>query len=391
MSAPMVRRRKAAGFALIEMMIALVVLGVVMASALTVMRSQSRNFRKGGQSMELTQNLRYAMSTVDRVLRTLGAGVAPNQPMLVYAANDVVVFNANFASDISDGNAVYINPDLPAGAIDGLTNSPKITIPGTAIQYPDSNYFWGPATPSRAETILLFFRPDSTTAVGNDYVLLMQVNRQPAELISRNIKAYPGRPFFQYWYDSSTTTGVLFSRQLAAGRIPVRHTAALHGSTTDVGASALADSIRMIRINYVVTNGVTTADSGSRTIATMIGVRNNGLVQIKTCGDVPVFTSALTAIPNLVGQPPAVRLLWTPSPDETTGETDVSQYNIYYRRQAVATWEPWYTVAAGQATYDVTSGNGLVKDSIYFFAVAAQDCTPQESSLSATALPSLIP
>lgn len=385
-------RRASAGFSLIELLIAMVVLGLVMGSALTVFRSQSRYFRMGGTKMELTQNVRYSLSTVDRVLRTTGAGTAANQPMFLYGSDDAVVFNTNFATDLPDGNAVYVNPDLPAGAVDGMTTALQITIPGTAILYPQANYFWGGATPTRAETISFFFRPDSTTATDpNDFILFQRVNALAPELVARNIRAYPGRPFFEYWYDSTNVSGQIFSRRLAAARVPVRHTANLHGDPTDIGASALADSIRMMRISLVVTNGVVGVDSSSRQLSTMIRIPNNGLVQIRTCGDAPILTSALVAIPNVPASPPTVQLQWNPSVDETAGERDVSQYNIYFRVQATPPWEPFTTIAAGQPFYDIVHGAGLVAGITYEYAVAAVDCSPAESPLVISAPTPVLP
>jgi prepilin-type N-terminal cleavage/methylation domain-containing protein len=379
-------RRANAGFTLIELLIAMVVLSIVMGSAVTMFRSQSKNFRVGGSKMELTQNIRYALSTVDRVLRTTGSGTASSQPMFVYGSDSTIVFNANFASDIQDGNAVYINPDLPAGAVDGLTTATPITLPNTAIVYPTANYFWGGATPSRAETISFYFRSDSTTAADpNDYVLLQRVNAMAPELVARNIRRYPGRPFFEYWYDSVNVSGVVFSRQLAAARLPVRHAVALHGDPADIGASAMADSIRMIRFNLVVTNGIVGADSSSRRVSTMIRIPNNGLVQLKTCGDVPILGGALTATPNAVGSPPSVTLQWVRSVDEVTGEQDVSQYNVYYKVNGAPTWDTFTTVAAGQVNYSLTSGAGLTAGVTYQYAVAAQDCSPAESNMLTSA------
>jgi prepilin-type N-terminal cleavage/methylation domain-containing protein len=376
-------RRADAGFSLVELLIAMVVLSLVMGSALTVFRSQSKNFRVGGTKMELTQNIRYAISTIDRVLRTTGAGTGTSQPMFVYGSNDALVFNTNYATDIPDGIAVYVNPDLPVGATDGMTTALQMVLPGTAINYPTANYFWGGATPSRAETIAMYLRPDSTTTADpNDFVLLQRVNAMPPELIARNIRAYPGRPFFEYWFDSVNVSGVVFSRQLAAARIPVRHSVALHGDPADVGASALADSIRMIRINMVVTNGIIGVDSLSRRLSTMVRMPNNGLVHLRTCGDPPIFTSAVVATPNVVGTPPAVTLTWLPSVDETAGERDVSQYNIYYRVVGQPTWEPYLTQAAGQVNYSVTTNVGLVVGTNYQYAIGAQDCSPAESPLS---------
>lgn len=381
----MTKMTRRAGFTLIELMIAMVVLSLVMGAAVSMMRSQSTNFRKGGTRMEVVQNMRYAVSTIDRVLRTTGAGVGQNQPMLVYGSNDVVLFNTNFATIIPDGTALYVNPDLPAGAVTSMLNSSQLTIPGTAIQYPDSNYFWGAGTPSNAETIMFFFRPDSTTTADpNDFLLLQQINSLAPEQVARNIYPYPGRPFFEFGYDSSTTAGTFVFTQLPTARIPFRHTEAWHGSPGDTAASALADSIRAVRVNFTVTNA-DQQDSTSKMVSTIVGIPNNGLVQIRTCGDQPIFTSAVTATANASGSPPTVRLQWNPSVDEASGETDVSQYNVYFRVNSTTQWFPFLSVAAGQVAYDVTAGQGLVVGQTYEYGVAAQDCSPTESSLSISA------
>lgn len=368
------RFRSEAGFSLIEMMIGLIVLSVVMGAAVSVMRSQSRNFTRGGNRMELTQNLRFAVSSAERLIRTLGGGIGSGQPMLVYAGNDVFTFNGNYASRLPDGIAVYINPDIPAGADLSLTTATPITIPNTspAITYPTANYFWGGATPSRAETISIYFRPDSSTPDPLDFVMLQRINATRSELIARNIRAYPGRPFFEYWWDSTNATGLTTYKQLAAARIPVRH-------PVIGGATPLADSIRTVRLNLVVTNGVLTADSTSRMVSTMIQIPNNGLAPINTCGDTPLSPSG-AFVTDTVGQGSGgVRLAWGTSPDELTGERDISQYNLYYRLQAVLTWTPLTTQAAGFSPYSMSVT--LMPDSTYVFAVAALDCSPAESPL----------
>jgi len=368
------RSRSEAGFSLIEMMIGLIVLSVVMGAAVSVMRSQSQNFARGGNRMELTQNLRYAVSSAERLIRTLGGGIGTNQPMLVYAGDDVFTFNGNYASRLPDGVAVYINPDIPAAADLSLTTATPITLPNTspAITYPVSDYFWGGATLSRAETISIYFRPDSSTPDPSDFVMLQRINATRSELIARNIRAYPGRPFFEYWWDSTSVTGVTTYKQLAAARIPVRH-------PVIGGATSLADSIRTVRLNMIVTNGVLTPDSTSRMVSTMIQIPNNGLAPISTCGDTPLSpTGSFTA--DTVGQGSGgVLLSWGTSPDELTGERDVSQYNLYYMLVSDSVWQPLTTQAAGFSPY--TMPVTLMPDSTYDFAVGALDCSPAESPL----------
>lgn len=364
------------GFTLVEMLIALVVLSMVTGAALQLFRQQSFGFRKGGASMDLVQNARYSTSTLDRVIRTLGSGTALRQPMLVYADSSVLVLNANYASDIQDGNAVYINPNLPATAVDGLTMGNAITIYGTAVSYPGANYFWGTATPTRAETIEFYFRPDSSTPNPRDFTLMQRVNNTPPEMVSRNLFAYPGRPFLEFWWDSLTAAGTIIPKQVAASRFPIYHSAAQHATPTDVGTSAFADSVRSLRVNFLGWNGLTGRDSVVRRFSTKIRMPNNGLVQQQTCGDVPVFAGPLTTATPVAGQ---VQLTWPRSGDEVAGEKDVQGYNVYWRTIGAPDWNTLTTQAAGQANYNVTlawpSGQNVQ------FAVGAQDCTPQESNL----------
>ena len=102
-----------AGFTLPEVMVTLVILSFIMAAAVGVFRSQNQAFIKGSQRMDALQNERYAVGTVERVLRTLGTGVSGAQPMLIYGGNDVVAFNTDYAENDTTASrwAVSFNPD----------------------------------------------------------------------------------------------------------------------------------------------------------------------------------------------------------------------------------------------------------------------------------------
>jgi prepilin-type N-terminal cleavage/methylation domain-containing protein len=365
------------GFSLLEMMISLVVLGVIMGAAISVLRSQSQSFLRGGARMDLNQNARFVLTTVDRVVRTLGAGTTDEQPMLVYADGTTIVFNTNYASDSTDGTAVYLNPDLPPGAINAITTATPITIPGTAITYPPRNYNWVSGAASRAETVILFLRPDSTTADPADYYLFQQVNATAPELIARGLRRYPGRPFFEYWFDSTQANGVTLSRQLDNARLPIRHTASLHGSATDVGASALADSIRLVRISFVATNGLVQTDTSSRAFSSMVQLPNNGLAVSTDCGDAPAPPRSFTATSPDTGQ---IRVDWNPSEDDGGGERDVTGYAVYLRLVGDTVWRNWITQSAGRTAY-AQVGSSLIPGQTYVVGIRAHDCTPRESTM----------
>ena len=394
------RSRRDAGFTLVEMLVTMVILSLVMTATITLLRTQTRTFRISGQKMELSQNMRYAVGTIDRALRTAGAGVANQQPMFIYGGNDIVAFNSNFTNVNQDRCAVNINPDAPVGSYEILPLASAYTFPNTVFNYPSANYT---STTCLAETILFYFRPDSSTAEPNDFVLMQKVNAMPADLVAKNLFAYPGRPFFQYFVHPTSLIVPPAARDSlvlagAAGSgivLPIRHSVAIHGSPADSALdpsnSYLADSVKAVRINIRVSNGLTGAEQKTRDVSSVVELPNNGLVQLKDCGTAPLLNGGLTVTPNGAGNPPAVTLQWNASFDEAAGETDVSQYNIYRRLLA----DPGFgstliTVpATGQAFPYVFVDNGVLAGTDYVYAVGAQDCTPSESArlISATVRP----
>jgi prepilin-type N-terminal cleavage/methylation domain-containing protein len=389
-----------AGFTLVEMLVTMVILSLVMGATITLLRTQTRTFRISGQKMELSQNMRYAVGTIDRALRTAGAGVANQQPMFIYGGNDVVAFNSNFTNVNQDRCAVNINPDAPVGSFEILPLASAYTFPNTVFNYPSMNYT---STTCLAETIVFYFRPDSSTlAEPNDFVLMEKVNTMPAELVAKNLFAYPGRPFFQYFVHPLSLLVPPAARDSlvlagAAGSgivLPIRHSVAVHGSPADSALdpsnSYLADSVKAVRINIRVSNGLTGVEQRLRDVATVVGLPNNGLVQLKDCGTSPLLTGALTVTPNAAGNPPSVTLQWPASFDEAAGETDVNQYNIYRRLLADPSFgSTLLTIPAGQPPPYQFIDNGVAGGTDYVYAVGAQDCTPSESArlVSATVRP----
>jgi prepilin-type N-terminal cleavage/methylation domain-containing protein len=393
------RPSPSAGFTLVELLLAMVILSMVMGAIVSLLRSQTRTFQLSGQKMELSQNMRYAVGTIDRSLRTTGAGVANQQPMFIYGGNDIVAFNSNYTHVNQDRCAVNINPDAPVGSYEIMPLASAYVFPNTAFTYPSMTYT---SATCQAETILFYFRPDSSTAEPNDFVLMEKVNAMPAELVAKNLFAYPGRPFLQYFVHPLSLLVPPAARDSlvlagAAGSgivLPIRHSVAVHGSPADSALdpsnSYLADSVKAVRINLRVSNGLTGADQRLRDISTVVGLPNNGLVQLKDCGTAPLLNGVLTVTPNAAGNPPSVTLRWPASFDEAAGETDINQYHIYRRLLAdPAFGSALLTIPAGQPPPYVFVDNGVAAGTDYVYAVGAQDCTPSESArlISATVQP----
>src|SRR2546421_486100 len=105
--------RPAAGFTLVELLVALVVFSAVMAGALGFLRSQGRAMSLGSDRMNAVQNLQFALSTMQQRLRAAGGNVPDAQPAIIYAGRNVVAFNADYATNLpNDPFAVYYDPDV---------------------------------------------------------------------------------------------------------------------------------------------------------------------------------------------------------------------------------------------------------------------------------------
>ncbi len=372
-----------------ELMIALIVFGVIVAGALSALLSQSRGFRLGSEQMDALQNLRFAVNVLELDLRTAGSNVPNNQPFLIYIDEDVVAFNADYATNVAnDAWSVYYDPDAPTGSVTALTTATPITIPHSASVYPAVSYqAIGGAGNSPAETIVFFFDRDSSTARTDDFALFKQVNRDSPELVARNLLQTAGQPFFSYFRVRTPPSAPTRIEPVAPGLLPWFHSVALHGSAADTGTASRIDSVRAVQVRFTTTNGRTGADERLRSIERLVWLPNAGLQVRRSCGDEPILGTNLTAAGGtLTGGVPVVTLSWGQAVDEAAGENDVARYVIWRRLGAQPDWgDPLLSIPAGQATYtyedqDVASGDQ------YYYALAAQDCTPSLSPMVQSSL-----
>ena len=378
------RRWSERGLTLIEMLIALTVFSVVLAGALAFLRAQGRSFTLGSQRSAMLQNSRFAFDELEKDLRTAGAGTFDIQPGMIYTGASVVAFNANYATRTpGDVFAVYYDPDVPIGAADAARTTDRFTIPTTTVVYPDSNYLQGGLINSPAETITFFFAPDSTTSRSDDYVLFRQVNNLAPEVVSRNITQTGAVPFFQYYWQV-IVAGSPAIQQVPNDSLPFWHSVPLHLSLADVGPAARIDSVRAVLVSFSVTNGLSGSSERRRPLSRYIRLPNVGLSTKKTCGDPPILGTGIAAVWNPATT--GVDLTWNAAVDELTGERDVVRYVIWRRSISDSAWgDPFLSIPPqGSSPYlytdrDVTSG------SKYQYGLAAQDCTPANSNLVASA------
>jgi type II secretory pathway pseudopilin PulG len=380
--------RRRAGVTMIELLITMTMLLAITGAAWSLFRSQSASFRGNTERYDMMQNARGALDQSQRVIRTMGAGVVNDQPVLVYGSNTVLAFNSDYVErDTVDMRwAAYFDPDVPSGEATTWDASTAAVIPNSspAYTYPDTTYRLGNGAPSPAETHILYFALDGSTPRGDDYVLWQQINNGTPEIVARNILPHPsGKPFFEYLLRRTLPTGDTL--MIASGALVplIRQSLAGATSATDSANRVRPDSVRAVRINLRVTNGQAGTAERFRDVSTTIETPNNGVAMPNICGRAPYNPGSLTVTDTIPGSG-RVWLDWTASVDQGAGEQDVRQYILWRRPQAATTWsDPLVVLRAesGQATYSAEiSGN--IPGTSYTFGVAAQDCTPAMSSMT---------
>ena len=180
-----------AGFSLVELLVTLVVISMIMGTTVLFFQNQNKAFIKGSEKMDLLQNARYTVTQLERLVRTLGAGVTGQQPMMVYGGNDVIAFNTDYLeTDTTNYRwAVNFNPSIAPALGTAWTIGNAGTIPNSSYIYPPQTFLLGNGAPSPAETKIFWFSADSTTTRTDDYILWERTNTGTAEYIARNILA----------------------------------------------------------------------------------------------------------------------------------------------------------------------------------------------------------
>ena len=353
------------GMTLIEMMVALVIFGLVLASALGALRSQTRGFDRGADEMSVLQNMRFAADLMEQEIRAAGNNLAPNQPPVVYAGVNSVAINADLISNTpGDLYAVYVDPDASAAEVTGflLANQQNIPQSSPAFNYPVADYFG-----NVAETIIFYFAPDTSTADGADFRLMRQVNDQPAEVVIRNVLPHPDRPFFQYFHE---TAGRLDS--VPSGWYPLSHAAAAYTGDQSVKINQL----RAVEVNYTVTNGRSGAEQRTQQMSFVVSMPNPGIAPPPNCGAAPTLGVAVAATTGGWLGAERIDLTWPPGFDDNGGARDIERY-VIWRRQGAAPWGlPYRSIPAGRTSIYSFSDDNVVVGEVYQYRLAAQDCTP---------------
>jgi len=373
--------RGRAGTTLIETLVALTLLGVLITATLSLMDHEVRAFNAGASQIDAMQNLRFTMSVLEKDLATVGTNIGPNQPFLVYADSHVVVFNGDYASSVAnDPFAVYVDTAASSLITTVLPRERRLTIPRTTFAYPDSTYRVGGAH-SPAETIMFYFEPDTGTARADDYRLYRKVNDQPPDMVARNILRASGNlPFFTYTRRVTPVSGAAYVEAVPQNQLPLQHQRVFHNAPNDTGTLAAIDRLRAVRVNFRVTDAHP-ASERIYTATRTIWFPNAGQVMKQTCGDEPIIGSiSPLAQHTTYNDLPAIRLTWSPAVDEAGGERDVVRYVIYRHTTPGPVGDPFLSIPAGMASYTYYDTD-IVPGVLYYYSIAAQDCTPALSDV----------
>jgi prepilin-type N-terminal cleavage/methylation domain-containing protein len=370
------------GFTIVEMVIAIAIYGIILAAGIGFVATQNTMFSRGLDRMTALQNLRYALTSMETDIPSLGTNVPTVQPSLVYADDDVLAFTGDYASNIAnDVFAAYIDLGAPNGQV--TVPSPSITIPNSAVTWPDTLYLSTAGTRSPAELLIFWFAPDTTTGRTDDFVLFRQVNNGTPEPLARNILQVDSTPFFSYMRRIDFSSAASSLAPVPAASLPLEHTSRFHRVSADTAASALTDSIRAVRVTMASTNGLAGTNERIVSASRMIAMPNAGFQLLQTCGDEPIMGDTLGAqLFDTGGGVYVSRLTWNAAIDETAGEIDVQRYVIYRQTTPITSdWgDPYLSIPAGLASYQYDDP-GITSGVTYQYAIAAQDCTPMLSTL----------
>jgi prepilin-type N-terminal cleavage/methylation domain-containing protein len=366
------------GFTLLELLIATMVVAIALALTVPFFRVQVQAFGNVAGRDDAHQNARFGVSMIDRELRIAGVGVVDQQPLILQAAPNAITFNVDLVSrSATDAAAAYYDPDEDPAAVSALRNTSKIALPLSAFQYPDSNYTQAQGLPSAAETISFWVAPDPIASGSN--ILYRRVNNLPPTIVAKAISLPANQPVFRYF--KADTLGQLI--EIPQSQLPLYHSAPIHNSKADSSKSALTDSIRVVRVRLT---GVYTDRAGknlSRPTETSVRIMNAGLLHFSSCGDAPIFSSAVTAATSTVPSPRII-VSWTSSVDQSAGEKDVEQYSIYRRKDTdLAFTEPLASIPSGTPTYQFTDTQ-VASGEKWVYGVAARDCGGQSSAVMTT-------
>jgi type II secretory pathway pseudopilin PulG len=371
------------GFSLSELLLAITITILVFAAAVPFFTLQLRALASDVGRNEAQQTARFAQNTLDRELRNVGIGTTPlvptlgiprNQPKIVQADQYAVTFNTDLvASDTSDVEAVYIDPNVDTTLTLAMQYTNSIALPRTSKLYPDFVYRKADGSLSYAETVSYWVVVDTAAGYADEYKLYRRINDGAATVVANGIQIPAGQPFFRYTRVNSSGQVVA----IAPASLPIYWDA----------TGGIADSIRTVTVDvngvYRGRNLKNDTVSFKRRVNSQTSLMNIGLAQRGSCGDLPLNPG--TPVATIIWAPGPVKdhieLTWTASADEAGGEKDVERYAVFRRPITQALFdEPIAVIGKGSVNYSFDDFD-LQPGTTFVYGVAAQDCSPANSTI----------
>lgn len=182
------------GVSLTELLVALSLFGVISASAIGFLVSQSRGFRSTSSRSEQIQNGRFGRDVMRQELRSAGTNTTDPQPIIVFANDSTFAFNADLLTNRTDSSrftgAIYTDPYASSAEASAFQLSDARVMPGSSpsFTYPIADYTTIAGTIGDAETIIYRFVKDTGSTNSADFMLLRSVNARPAEMIASGLR-----------------------------------------------------------------------------------------------------------------------------------------------------------------------------------------------------------
>jgi type II secretory pathway pseudopilin PulG len=378
-TAPIGLHGSGAAFTLVEIVIALTLLGILGAAAITFFIKQTRAVTATAGRLDAQQNVSFALDAIDHDLRVAGTGLGIGQPAVIEAHPYAITFNADLVTTDTSSvtTASYFDPSMPESLTVAMTPGHPITFPYSATSYPDSLYVQATGLISNAETISYWVTLDSTTPRPDDYLLLRRVNTGAPTVVARGLVFPGGMPAFRYYIPGAAVNSRV---EIAAPTLPLVFAAA------NIGADTILAKISEVQLQLEAVYHDPRGNDVYRGVNQSIPLLNAGLLHLSACNSPPQAPVTITTTAWPAGD--SVDVTWPASADETGGYHDVRSYSVYRQTAAGAVWgTPIYTTpAAGTGSYDFED-KAVPLGQSYQYAVVARDCTPALSALTASPTP----
>jgi hypothetical protein len=151
----------------------------------------------------------------------------------------------------------------------------------------------------------------------------------------------------------------------------------------------MTDSVRVVRLHFLTAaRDPRTGKDALRTVETRVRLMNSGLLKHQSCGQPPYGPGVPVATSSALNAPvKTVTVTWSASTDDGGGEKDIERYAIFRRLSTdIAFADPISSIPAStKLSYSFTDTQ-VVPGVTYLYGVAAQDCSPQLSPVTAAAL-----